>query len=143
MIILKGFPLPPTSNNMYIPVRGRLIKSNEARIYDQKCLIYSMSKSNLIKEIKINETDFLYIETHFVFLKNRLFTKKNELKKLDCTNRIKSCHDNLCKMLNIDDKQFIEGKFSKSYCEEPHQEQVIIKISKLDGISDFKSLLNA
>lgn len=47
---------------------------------------------------------YVYIET------SKLFTKKDKLKKIDVSNRIKATHDKLSDILNIDDKYFSVGK---------------------------------
>lgn len=140
MIILKKYPLPPTSNNLYSSVNGRLIKSKIARLYEFEVFNYSLRNINLINKIK---NDFinceLKIDTYFIFNKKRLISKENNLKKIDASNRIKACHDSLSKITGIDDKNIISGHFEKVYCNDDFEEQVIIVIKK-ENIKNYKNL---
>lgn len=112
---LNGFPMAPTSNQMYASVRGRLIKSNAARIYEQRCKAWSYSKLHLLEEIKTMVGDkALRVDMCFIFPKSRLFTQKETIKKLDYSNRIKAAQDCLSALLDIDDSHFFCGYKEKA-----------------------------
>lgn len=132
MLILKKIPIPPTSNNLYSSVRGRLIKSIEGRKYEAALKLYSLRNFKLIEKIKeqLKPNDTLRVECYFIFHKNRIISKKGEYKKLDATNRIKALHDALSEMIGIDDKQFISISADKIICENVDDEQVVVLINK-------------
>ena len=134
MFVLKKYPLPPSSNELYASVRGRLIKSKLAKFHDFQTQSYKIKNLDLINEIKskLSQTDLLEIDTYFIFHKSRVIGQKGQLKKIDCTNFIKQTHDSLARMIDIDDKQYITGRFFKLVCESEFDEQVIIVIKKLD-----------
>lgn len=140
MLILKNFPLGPSSNSIYASVNGRFIKSNEARKYSNLVDIYKLRKFKQIEEFqsKITNDDIFRVDTHFIFQKNRILNKtkaKSKYKKLDTSNRLKSTLDGLSKILEIDDSRFFTGVYTKNYCENQQDEQVIIVISKTNVYS--------
>lgn len=132
MFILKRIPIPPTSNNLYASVRGRLIKSIEGRKYESALKLYSIRNFKILDKIKSNlkPSDSLRVDCFFIFHKNRIISKKGEYKKLDVTNRIKALHDAISDMVGIDDKQFISVGCEKIICENQEDEQVIVLLSK-------------
>lgn len=132
MFILKRIPIPPTSNNLYASVRGRLIKSIEGRKYEASLKLYSIRNFKILDQIKseLKTNDTLKIECFFIFHKSRIISKKGEYKKLDATNRIKALHDVISDMIGIDDKQFISVSCEKVICENQDDEQVIVILSK-------------
>lgn len=132
MFILKNFPLSPSSNQLYSSVNGRLIKSQEGRRYAASIQSYALTKHHEIKKIKeeLKPSDILKVDFYFVFRRSRIISKKNEYKKLDAHNRLKSAADGLADIIGIDDKQFITGICEKVICEEHEREQIIIHISK-------------
>lgn len=132
MFILTKFPLPPSSNQLYASVRGRLVKSQEGRKYDNLIQLYKLKKFRDLERIThaFTDADVLNIETIFVFARKRIVGQKGQIKKLDASNRIKQLHDGLSKLIGIDDCRFVSGTFSKATCEKECDEQVIIKITK-------------
>ncbi len=138
MYILRNFPLPPSSNQLYASVRGRLIKSVEGRKYDAAVSLYKLRKFIDLDKITnaFSNAGILEIETIFVFHRKRIIGLKNQIKKLDTSNRIKPCHDGLARILEIDDCYFKAGKFSIATCDDPKDEQVIIIVNK----SELKTL---
>jgi len=142
MLILKRFPMPPTSNRLLMPSRGRLIKSTEYRAYEQKVVSFHMRNVMNLAEIEhaFKGNKYLRIDTLFVFAQKRLISKKNEVKSLDASNRIKIVHDVISKLIHIDDKYFTCGYFEKAFCENESEEQVIIKFSEVIDIFNYKVL---
>lgn len=110
---LHRFPIGPSSNQLYASFRGRLIKSSAGRAYSNQCAIWALkNKSALDKLREILRGKTLRVDCAFVFPREKLITKKNTLKKLDFTNRIKVCQDELAKIIGVDDAHFISG-----YCQ--------------------------
>lgn len=132
MIIIKGFPLPPSSNKLYSAFKGRLVKSKGGREYDVKVdvfkIVYKRKLEAVKNEISKLNTNALKVSCIFVFHKNRIIGQKGQVKKLDVTNRVKQVHDNLAKIIEIDDCHFFETPIKKVICESEKDEQVIIII---------------
>lgn len=114
----KYFPMSPTSNHLYMVIRGRLVKSSEGRLYLQKVgQWYSKNKSAVDKLKAILRDRTLRVDCAFYFPRSKLLTKKNTLKKLDATNRFKALHDALSQVIGVDDSHFISGYFEKRISE--------------------------
>lgn len=130
-MILTRLPIPPTSNRFVIPANGRLIKSPEARRYEATMKMYELRHFKEIEQIReAFKNKHLKVDRYFVFSKDRLITKKNTLKKLDTSNRVKVLDDCVSKLIGIDDCLFITGVAEKLWCDNPKDEQVIIKFSE-------------
>lgn len=142
MLLLKRFPLPPSSNQLYASVNGRFIKSTEGRKYDAAVDMYAIREYKILDQFKemIKETDVFNVDMYFVFSRDRLITKKETIKKLDATNRLKASHDGLSKIIGVDDCRFITGSYHKVYCKFPQEEQVIIVVKKTALLSLEESL---
>jgi hypothetical protein len=93
-----------------IPSRGRLIKSNESRLYDRSINFYILKRQSQVFEERrlietwIKEGSLVQIELNFNWQKEKLFSKKNEPKRLDLDGRIKEAIDAVSDILNFDDK---------------------------------------
>lgn len=99
-----------TSNHLYFVARNRLVKSKEARLYSIKVNQWYLKNKSAVDKIKeILRGKTLRVDCVFYFPKEKLLTKKNTLKKLDYSSRIKSCHDELAKLIGVDDSHFISG----------------------------------
>jgi len=146
MFVLTRFPLPPSSNQLYASVRGRLIKSMEGRKYDNLVQLFKLKKFKELDRIQkeLNDGSIINIETIFVFTKNRIIGKKGQVKKLDTSNRIKTCHDGLAKILEIDDSLFKSMQASTATCLSQQDEQVIVVLSKsqIKTLEEIKQNLN-
>ena len=83
----------------------------------------------------IKEGAMFELHLYFCFPSSRLYTKKNELKKLDTTNRIKSIEDAISKLLGVDDKYFNPTRAERVICKllegEGHVHCQIFKSQKL------------
>ena len=135
-MIFKNFPMPPTSNKLYTSVRGRLIKSAEARNFDLKAQRWAYVNNQAIQALKLNleairaNGGCFKLTVWFIFDKSSVFTKKGELKKLDHSNRIKQTHDMIAKIIGYDDSLFVHTEEFKVYCDRKEDEQVIFKIEQ-------------
>lgn len=116
-IELSTFPLPNSINrqNTISWQSRRIIKSNEARLFDSQVEEYiyknkqSLSKKAELIQKWISEGYYLEVNIDFYFKKDRVFTKKGTPKKIDHNNFIKKTLDAACKALNFDDSLiFIE-----------------------------------
>lgn len=137
---LTRLPIPPTSNRFVIPAHGRLIKSPEARKYETTLRVYELRN---FKEIEAIRSCFagktLCVDRYFVFDKTRVISKKDTIKKLDTSNRVKILDDCVSKLIGIDDCMFITGICEKLWCDNPKDEQVIVRFSEYN-IREFKGI---
>jgi len=109
-VIFKNLPMSPSSNQLYASVRGRLIKSSEGRNYALKMHIWAQRHKSTIDKLKeILRGKTLRVDCAFYFPKSKLITKKNTLKRIDWSNRIKLVHDCLSDAIGVDDSHFISG----------------------------------
>jgi len=79
----------------------------------------------------VNEGYLLEVKALFCFKRKRIFTLKNEPKKMDVSNRIKALHDCLGKILGIDDCLFFRIHAEKALCDENLNEMVIVEIAPI------------
>lgn len=123
-----------------MPAQGRLIKTPEARRYEQAIQIYGL---RFFKQIEAITSAFkgkmLRVDRYFIFHKSRLITKKNTLKKLDSSNRVKILDDQVSKLIEIDDCHFVTGVAEKLWCEDPKDEQVIVRFSEY-SLREFQNV---
>lgn len=134
-IIIRDFPFPPTVNQTVrmAPTRSgmRLCRSKKADDYRITCARYYKKNEEYFKTVSeqlkafIAEGFVLRVSAHFVFKHNEVYSKKGDIKKCDSSNRLKSFHDKLSEMLEIDDKYFFDGTFEKVVGED---NKVIFKI---------------
>ena len=125
--------MPPSSNNLYASVNGRLVKSKEGRVYSQTCDIWALKNFRVIEAIRkaVESTKYPFaieLDATFVFLNARIVGKNNKLKKIDASNRLKSLHDNFARLCHFDDSQIIGGAFEKVTCDNSRDEGVILKL---------------
>jgi Holliday junction resolvase RusA-like endonuclease len=113
-IVLKGIPMPPTSNNQYLAIRGRFVPNGSLTRYKRDFEIWARANISIISQAhkELQRDAQLSISCDFYFSKGRVFTTglkaKSKLQKLDVTNRVKSLHDMICKAIEIDDRQFFQ-----------------------------------
>lgn len=134
MILLKGIPLPPTTNLQYSTFvkNGRImrVKAKDSVAYQKEFYAWASLKADDINKAKslLNETMELKIRANFFFSKDRLYTKKGKIKRLDVSNRVKLLHDCLADVLEIDDSQFFLCIETKVPVYNDACEQVIVSI---------------
>jgi Holliday junction resolvase RusA-like endonuclease len=116
---LYHLPIPPSSNNQYILVRrGKKtyhVPSAELLVFRSNVSHYALQTRNVLNEAKKTFTEFKQFQIHclFTFKRERLFTKQNTVKKLDVSNRLKALHDEVSRIIGIDDSQFFEISATK------------------------------
>lgn len=128
-------PMPMTDNHRLMPFGNRLVKSSAYRIYEEKMKVFKIVHHKLLSEITeaMNNCN-VRVDTKICFNHNRVFTKKNSIKKIDHVNRLKICFDIISKLIEIDDSRFVEGFHSKCFCNNNKPEHVIISISRAKDI---------
>lgn len=116
---IKGFPLPPSANELYanIPGRGR-IKTEALKSFEAEVHYWSMKNQHLLLPARelcqsIGPGCFIRLHKFFYFRPHKILTKSGEPRKNDTSNRIKALEDVLAKLLGIDDKWFWAGNYDK------------------------------
>ncbi len=143
--IIKNFPIPPSINKQLTSVRGRLIKTSTARLFDAHVQRFKLVQFRQLAEIAqcLDSKKAYRVDCYFIFHKDRLIGKKNQIKALDVNNYLKSSLDGLVKCLEvIDDKNFIAHHVEKLSCENPKDEQVVFVISEF-SLKSFDQLIEA
>lgn len=122
-----------------MPSRGRLIKTKQAKIYDSIMEVYKIKQfhnvQSWIKSCGITKDTTLSVMCLFVFHQPRVFSKKNTLKTIDVSNRVKQTHDWIAKIIDVDDSRFVRSDIIKSYSNNPQDEMVLVKIDKSELLS--------
>lgn len=128
-VTFKRWPMSVSSNHLYFVSRGRLVKSNEGRNYAKKVQTWAQKNKSTIDKLKaILRGKTLRVDCAFFFPKSKLVTKKNTLKRIDWSNRIKLVHDNLADLIGVDDSHFISGYCCKKISDS-EEAYIDIKIS--------------
>lgn len=140
-MIIKGFPLGPTSNHMLMQSRGRLIKSPEARIYDSRIDSFYLYNKKSLDEISNKiKGSLLRVDMYFVFLYSKIIGKEGQVKQIDYSNRVKMSQDGLARCLQIDDKLIKCGFLELVTCDTEEDEQIIFRILKTNKIRTFSEI---
>lgn len=152
---LNGFPLAHSVNNSLMPVPGkpkrgknghtyrvgRLVKTKEARHFEELCVLWSLQNRDKLAKVKHNllevqrqcearkERFALKVECFFAFEESRIFTVNNKNEQLDADNRLKPTLDGLKLVLGIDDKAFFHASCEKVATHSKDLECAIVKIS--------------
>lgn len=134
MIVFKGIPVPPSSNDQYATmiVKGRPIRfpSKSAKEYKKAFGIWAIKNNAALKEAReiiVKWNSPLEVSMFVALDKSRIFCKDGRLKKLDVTNRSKSLHDLLSDHIGIDDSYFISTPMEKVIADSDEQVIVVIK----------------
>jgi len=121
-ISIDDFPLPPSANDLNINRsgggRGRY---NSTKYLSFKSDVRSWWLHNnqyvhiYRKRVKewVDNGWYLRVDCVFRFKSQRLWTQEGKPKALDSSNYLKACHDELAKVLDVDDKFFWNGTFDK------------------------------
>jgi len=132
-VTLYKLPVPPTGNHQLQPVKMggylRLIKSKQARAYEKLVMRWGIANKKDLPTIRDVSTSWvnsglrLRVDLCFHFPRSSLYTKKNEVKKMDVNNRIKSMVDVVSEMIAVDDRHFfshfvekVETPEDEAYC---------------------------
>jgi len=129
MITLQKLPFPVSVNAAYANIkRSRFgpitrIKSKKYQEYDRAFSDWCLCHSKDVKEARALVKEMGLFELHIILYlpKSRLFNKKGEIKKLDCSNFIKTCEDKITEILGFDDSRI----FACSVIKTPNPENLI------------------
>lgn len=127
----EGFPLPPSSNNMYATVGKRRIKSVQMRQFESAVLRWSYARRKGIDWMMaafkdLEATEAIRIDATFYFERSRILCKDGTPKRNDTSNRIKALHDVISELTGIDDSWFWSGSFDKFPVDHVDEEGVTI-----------------
>jgi hypothetical protein len=104
-------------------------------MYSNECIFWgaqNRGKLHRLKEILRGKT--LRVDCDFVFPRSKLITKKNTLKKVDYSNRLKQTLDELARLIEVDDSHFISGYFCKKISDNDEAYvDITISESNLEG----------
>jgi Holliday junction resolvase RusA-like endonuclease len=140
-IQLPSFPMPPSANRNWRQARRRIIKSDEARNYEEAVSDWNLRNlrtTNTAREVMRrhlaeNPKLRLHCSTVFYFQEKRILCKDGTVKCLDTSNRLKVLHDAVAHVLVIDDKLFWSGEFYKESAPLGSPEWVTITITPLNS----------
>jgi Holliday junction resolvase RusA-like endonuclease len=103
-----NYPIPPSINSCYAG-KTRRYKSVVYKEYEIEARTYALINKDKIEESRklikkwLRHYQKLKIKIAFEFYYERLYTKKNTVKKLDVDNYVKPLLDNLTPTLHFDD----------------------------------------
>lgn len=111
---LEDLPIPPTSNSQYKLFRRGLktyhVPSAELKRFKKDMEAWALKNHKRCIDIKnaIHGRSHIPLscECIFYFKKERIWTKAGKPKKFDVSNRLKAIHDEVCKLIGIDDSEF-------------------------------------
>lgn len=140
-VVLRDLPIGPSSNNQYLLLRrGKKtyhVPSKELTLFKKAMEYYAIKfptnylHSKTLIDEWVGANKLLEIYCVFYFKREKLFSKKNEPKKLDVSNRLKASHDSLSKMFGIDDKLFFRVFAEKCVCPDGMEEMMCVEIIPL------------
>lgn len=109
------FPFPPSDNRKFLS--RSFIKSKEWRDFELDVSGYAIRTHRTIAEaqdiLKEHPHKPLRIDITLWMPHERLYTKKNSIKRIDAANFLKSLLDQIAKMLDIDDSLFFDVRAQK------------------------------
>ncbi len=149
-IILKDLPIPPSINQAYYTdFRSKTRhKSSAYRTYERMILEWARinpSRLMMARDLttKIGQGQAIRVDCTFYFQRSEVLTKEKKQtktkpgspsypKRNDTSNRIKIAHDELSKLLGLDDKYFWDGTFEKKILSGEHPGFLDITLSIID-----------
>ena len=152
-IIIRGYPIPPSDNDLKMPVR-RYAKGKKFKILtfcdSKKYLSY---KSDLnVWWMGNNQTyhdDFmlirkwlmqgkvLHLEAQFRMHRGRIWTLENKPQRIDAANRLKALQDTLAHLIQIDDTVFFKVTIEKTEIPKDRRECMYITITPIEPRKDL------
>lgn len=105
--------------------KGKMVKTYEHKDYESACVLWElghMKGVNILREEirlrsvelkKKKENLILKVQMFAVFRKERIFTKENDIQRLDADNRCKLAQDKFFQILNLDDKHVFRNEIEK------------------------------
>lgn len=148
VLLIKGFPLPPSENILYrnVPRVGR-VATKELKQYREECKIWEYQNKAAAETFKNmcfkhwSNTSMFQFDYFFIMKKERIFTKDGRPKRLDVANRIKAMQDSLCNILGLDDKHIFSSYIEKLVGEKECV-HIEIKPHSLNSAVELENSLN-
>jgi len=140
-IWVTGLPIPPSSNGQYKPFKskhtGKLSfkATPELEAYKRNLdLCFYKNPGLFLSNIKKLESwlaNGIYLEVKATFFLNvkTMLTQKGEPKRMDVSNKLKSLHDGLAKLLQVDDSLFFKISAEKRLTHSNEVESVVVEIN--------------
>lgn len=144
--MIVKLPMPPSSNKYLMPANNRLIKTSDARFYDGLINIEKIRQHKILKEINDKFKDkIMQVDMYFVFDKKRIIGKKDQIKSIDVSNRVKIAQDAFSDCINIDDKYFKSHFIQLVVCDNSSEEGVyfVCKETKILTLDELKNELRS
>lgn len=151
-LIVENLPWPPSDNDLTKPftLKGqpfaRLIKTKEARAYEDHILAWAITNKGKVKEIREiiksnlkDERTFLRIHYFFGMEESDIFTKAGHARRFDCPNFLKALNDGLVGIFGVDDSRFEIGDCRKVITEPSigRRLSVVLEYSKVEAYDDL------
>lgn len=107
-----GIPLPPTVNQIYAG-KSRRYKSPVMKEWERAFELWWVKNQssilgtrNILRDELHSNSVFVTLSIDFHVHRSKLYSKTGEIKKNDCTNRIKPLLDAIAEVLGIDDCRY-------------------------------------
>lgn len=119
-ISIRGFPMPPSSNNAYINSEsGGRVKARSTREYQDTVKWWAIQNAHQMNRLRdwvlmLPPKHAIRLDRMFNFMPHKILTKNGEPKRNDTTNRIKLLDDAVSALIGIDDCYFWNGYVDKS-----------------------------
>ncbi len=117
-LMFKGLPMPPSSNNQYIPIWSmkRMRPSKELTDFKNAMQVWALTHADSIRQARelISTWTGVRISCVFEFPFEKILTKDGRPLRLDVTNRLKAFHDCLTDALGFDDKWIVAEACEKA-----------------------------
>lgn len=121
---LVDLPHPPSIHDQYQAIRmgnaARIVPTHALTKFQKSCEEYGKRNFLIIGKARAVCREWmlkgLVIRTDFFFFAHgtRIWTQKDEPRRYDASNLVKSIEDELAKLLMIDDKYFFKGAHEKA-----------------------------
>lgn len=115
---VRGFPLPPSANNVYSNTSRGRIKNAVYKQYEQECHHWRLNNGyslNYLRDwvLQIPAAHAIRIDRMYHMMPHKILTNDMRPRRNDTFNRIKVMDDCLAKLLDIDDSYFWCGHTDK------------------------------
>lgn len=156
LIVIEGFPVPPSYNDCLMPSGGRLIKTGKARIFEGNAVRWKANHSEEVKKISSalnqwTEESMISVTVVIAWPYDSVFTKTKDalhkIKSLDISNRIKPLHDRLVDCFGVDDMYFFDDYCEKCFLDKDSKQKeptmmVIFKKTSPRSFDTYKATID-
>jgi Holliday junction resolvase RusA-like endonuclease len=110
---IKGFPVPPTTNQLYAyaPTYRRMVKTKVYREYDKAVQLWILGNQETVSKVRdfLKDLGLFVLDVSAVFHmeQKKIVCANGKPKRNDTSNRLKALHDVLSEViLGVDDSYF-------------------------------------